>query len=388
MQGLESLHIEGRRALVRVDFNVPLRDDGTILDDTRIRAALPTLEYLLERNCSCVVATHVGRPGGQRDENLRIDPVASRLVDLLPDRNVQSCDDIAGEAAQSMAYALRPGTLGVLQNLRFHPGEKADDPDLAAGLARLGDVYVNDAFAVCHRRHASVHAVARCFPAEDRAAGRLVQRETQAIDSAMDQPARPFVAVIGGAKVADKIAAMRALLDRVDHLLVGGVPAFTLLRARGDDVGGSPVEEDQLDAARELLNKAGDRLLLPVDHAVPVPRDDVVTVDALPAGVAALDIGAETSTRYKRILEQAGTVIWNGPMGHVEDPRFFAGSRSVAQAIARSDANTIVGGGDTAGIPRQLGLLEAMTHVSTGGGAFLGYLVRNTLPALQALEDH
>ncbi len=387
MQGLESLHIEGRRALVRVDFNVPLHDDGTIRDDTRIRAALPTLEYLLQRDCACVVATHLGRPGGQRIEDLRIDPIASRLADLLPDRAVQHCDDITGETAQSMAYALRPGTLGLLQNLRFHPGEEADDPDLAAGLAQLGDVYVNDAFAVCHRRHASVYSVARHFPAADRAAGLLVRRETQAIDGAMDQPARPFVAVIGGAKVSDKIAAMRALLDRVDHVLVGGVPAFTLLKARGDDVGGAPVEEDQLDAARQLLDKAGDRLLLPVDHAVPAPRDDVLTVDMLPAGVAALDIGAETSTRYRQILEQAGTVIWNGPMGYVEDPRFFAGSRTVARAIARSGANAIVGGGDTTGIPQRLGLLDAMTHVSTGGGAFLSYVAHRTLPALQALGD-
>ncbi|MFW5969706.1 MAG: phosphoglycerate kinase [Halofilum sp. (in: g-proteobacteria)] len=386
MRTLTSLAPAGRRALVRVDFNVPLDADGAIIDDARIRAALPTLRHLVAQGCPCVVASHLGRPGGKPDDGLRMAPVCERLKELMSDVAVEACDDIAGDEARARASALAPGAILVLQNLRFEPGEEKNDDGFAAELSRLGEIYVNDAFAVCHREHASVDALPRRFVAENRAAGLLVEREVEAIDDALHAPRRPLVAIFGGAKVSGKLAAMRTALDRVDRILVGGAAACTLLKAGGEEVGTSMVEDDCLDEARRLLETGGERLRLPRDHAVPAARDDVRTVERIPRDAPALDIGPATITAYRQIINDAGTVIWNGPLGYVEDARFIGGTRGIAEALKCSDATCVAGGGHTGDILRRLGLAEAMTHVSTGGGAFLHYVAHRDLPALRVLQ--
>lgn len=389
MKRLENLALRDARALVRVDFNVPLDQDGSVVDDTRIRASLPTLHHLCYQNAACILMTHLGRPGGKPTPGLSLKPVVQRLSQLLPEHEVRHCEEVVGPRAREMAESLRGGQVLVLENLRFHPGEKEDDGDFASELAGLGQVYVNDAFAACHRTHASVHAVARRFEPGHRAVGFLVEHELDVLGTLVDSPRRPFIALFGGAKVDDKLKAGRALVDRVDRLLVGGAMAYTFLRARGVDVGASKVENDQLDAARQILDRAGDKLVLPRDHVMAKGDEasDARTGDNLDDAFQGLDIGPETASLFAREIRGASTVVWNGPMGKIEDMRFLAGTRQVAQAMASSSATTIVGGGETGEVVRRLGVQDQLTHVSTGGSAFLDYIAHGTLPALEVLRS-
>lgn len=391
MLTIDSFELQERRVLLRAGLNVPVSEDGQILDDTRIRAALPTIEYVLARGAPCIVMSHLGRPGGRRVKRLSLAPVARRLSELVPRASVRLSQDVGGDEARRIARDLRAGGVLVLENLRFHPGERENDSEFAARLANLGDVYVNDAFAVCHRAHASVNAVPKIFPKDARCAGLLVKREVEALDKVLEAPAHPFVGIFGGMTASDKLDALSSLLERVDRLLVGGALAYTFLKARGIAVGDSKVDEKNLEAARQLMAGAGEKLLLPVDHAVAggtgPERERMVASENIDPGWAGLDIGPETIAHYRRALEGARSIVWNGPMGKLEEEAFFQGTRAIAQTVARSDATTIVGGGETGLALHQLGLAKEMTHVSTGGGAFLMYIAKGTLPALRALVE-
>ena len=390
MRTIRSLDLDGRRALVRVDFNVRL-DRGAVADDARIRAALPTLRYALERGASCVLMAHLGRPHGKPDGHLELDPVARRLSELLPERYLRKCDEVVGPRARAMAEDLRPGQLLLLENLRFHRGEEANDEGFAAELAALGDLYVDDAFAACHREHASIVGAPARFAADARGGGLLLEREVDALSSVRDAPEAPFVAVFGGAKVEDKLEAVGALLDGADRVLVGGAMAMTFLAARGRAVGRPKVERDLLDTARGILDRGGDKILLPVDHAVAGDEGEgrrrTIARGDVPSEATALDIGPETIARYEAEIERARTVVWNGPMGKFEDESFRTGTRAVVDALARPGKTTVVGRGETGEAVRLLGKAEAMTHVSTGGGAFLTFLANGTLPGIEALEE-
>ncbi|WP_166260667.1 phosphoglycerate kinase [Marinobacter salicampi] len=385
MKTLSDLDLTNSRALVRVDFNVPQNDEGMVLDDSRMRAALPTLRHLLEKNVACVLMSHLGRPGGKRVAQLSLAPVAEKLSELLPDHRIRHCEEVVGSRAEEMARALAGGEILLLENLRFHPGEKANDDQFAGALAGLGDVYVNDAFAACHREHASVHATATRFHPDRRAVGRLVEREIEALDKIVDNPQQPLVAIFGGAKVADKLEVVSAFIDRADRILIGGAMAYTFLRAQDRSTGSSKVEEDHLDEAREILDKAGDKLLLPIDHLM--TRDgEVRTGDEITGDWMGMDIGPDTASRYAEAIGSAATVVWNGPMGKIEEEKYFSGTQRIAQAMAESRAITVVGGGETGQAVHKLGIEDKLTHLSTGGGAFLDYLAQGSLPALQVLK--
>lgn len=391
MRSIDSLNLRNKRVLIRVDFNVPLSDEGTVIDDGRIQAALPTIEHALEHDGACVLMSHLGRPRGRREDKLRLAPVAERLAELLPRVKVSSSDEVVGERAQAMARELGSGEILLLENLRFHPGETSNDPEFAAQLASLGELYVNDAFAVCHRKHASVYALAERFSPDQRAGGLLVEREVAALSRIVDSPERPFIAIFGGAKVSDKLEAVDALLGRVDRILIGGAMSYTFLRARGQKVGNSLVEDAQIDAAREMLERGGEKILLPSDHAVVKGagpgRDRGVATGSIPDGMVALDIGPETVARYQAEIESASTIVWNGPMGKIEDKPFAEGTRAIAEFVAYADATTIVGGGETGEVVRRFKLQSRMTHLSTGGGAFLDYIAHGSLPALEVLRE-
>jgi phosphoglycerate kinase len=367
---------------------VPLDDKGAVLDDTRIRAALPTLTFALERHAACVVMTHLGRPGGKRDESLTLAPVADRLAELLPGYDVRRCDHVIGERAQAMARDLRGGQILLLENLRFDPGEEQGDARFAAELASLGQLYINDAFAVCHRKHASVYALPRIFPAEQRAIGLLVKRELDGLAPIVNNPKRPYIAIFGGAKVFDKLDAVNRMVDRADEVLVGGAMAYTFLKASGHEIGASLVEPNLLDVAREILERAGSKLVLPSDHVIAskmgTERDQIA--DEIPENWVGLDIGPVTIARFVEKIRKAATVVWNGPMGRIEHDTFLAGTREIAESIASSGAMSIVGGGETGEVIHRLQLAEQFTHLSTGGGAFLAYIVHGTLPALEILK--
>lgn len=379
--------VKGKRVLVRVDFNVPLSDDH-VADDTRIRAALPTIQYLLERGASVILMSHLGRPEGEVREELRMDPVARRLSELLG-REVIKVDDCVGREAEQAASALNPGQVLLLENLRFHPGEEENDPSFAQQLASLADLYVNDAFGAAHRAHASTAGVPRYLPA---VSGLLMEKELEALGNALTNPSRPFVAILGGAKVSGKIGVIRNLLDKVDSLLVGGGMANTFLKAQGHEVGESLVDEGSLPAAREILQQARGKLVLPVDVVVAEAFDaqaeaKTVGVEEVPSTWRILDIGPETLDLFKAKLASAKTVVWNGPMGVFEFPRFAAGTVALAQNLADTRATTIVGGGDSVAALQQAGLMDKMSHVSTGGGAALEFLEGKTLPGVAALQD-
>ncbi|HEV3162818.1 MAG TPA: phosphoglycerate kinase, partial [Isosphaeraceae bacterium] len=376
-QTIRDLDLKGRKVLVRVDFNVPLTKDGEVSDDRRIRAALPTLNYLLRQGASLVLVSHLGRPSGnaQEDTPFRMDKVAAKLQQDLG-RPVKKAGDTVGPEAQAACGSLQQGGVVVLENVRFNKGEKKGDPQFAAQLAGLADCYVNDAFGTCHRDEASMVAVPEQFPPEHRAIGFLVEKELQILATLLGKPKTPMVAVMGGAKVSDKITLIENLLPRVDRLLIGGAMTYTFLKAQGHEIGKSRVEADKLDEARRLLQLAGAKLVLPKDHVVATSPDasaqtNVVEGSDLPEGWFGMDIGPATAAAYRGIIEAAGTVVWNGPMGKFEDEPFRAGTIKVAEAMADSKAVTVVGGGETAEAVEQFGVAEKMTHVSTGGGAFL-----------------
>lgn len=388
---VRDLDVDGKKVLVRVDFNVPLNDKGEITDDTRITASLPTIQYLLEQKAAVILMAHLGRPKGQVKPELSLAPVAKHLGKLLG-KKILFAPDCVGEAAQAAASKLKPGHILLLENLRFHKEEEKNDMEFAEKLASLADLYVNDGFGVSHRAHASVEGVTHFLPA---AAGFLLEKEIQYVGQAVTNPLHPFVAIIGGAKVSDKIGVISNLLDKVDTLLIGGGMANTFLAAQGYKMGKSLVEEDKLDLAKELLAKAKKNkvnMLLPTDlvmAAAFAPDAEHVTekVKNLNQAYMALDIGAETSKAYAEALADAKMIVWNGPMGVFEMDAFCKGTEAVAKAVAKSRATSIVGGGDSVAAIEKLGLAKRITHISTGGGASLEYLEGKVLPGVAALDD-
>ncbi len=388
---VRDIDVTGRRVLVRVDFNVPLdKKTNEITDDTRIEAALPTIKYLIDHRARVILCSHLGRPGGVTP-GLSLKPVAERLAKLLG-RPVQTADDCVGARAEAAVAVLADGGVLLLENLRFHEEEEKNDPAFARSLASLAEVYVNDAFGTAHRAHASTAGVTAYLPA---VAGFLMEKELEFLGKALADPGRPFTMIVGGAKVSDKITMLENILPRVDALVIGGGMANTFLKAQGHDVGGSKVENEQLDFARGMVAKAGEKgvhLLLPSDAVVAErfeaqsPRR-TVTVDEVPGGWLMLDIGPETVKRFSEEIGRSRTVVWNGPMGVFEFPAFAGGTQAIAALLAKLDAVTIIGGGDTAAAVVQQGLADKMTHVSTGGGASLEFLEGKTLPGVAALQD-
>lgn len=385
---LTDLNVAGKRVLVRVDFNVPLDDARNITDDTRIRAALPTIEHLLNSGAAVILMSHLGRPKGV-DDALRLDPVATRLSELIR-RPVAKVDDCVGPEVEAAAKALEPGQVLLLDNLRFHKEETANDPDFARRLASLADVYVNDAFGAAHRAHASTAGVAEHLPA---AAGFLLAKELDVLGGALDNPERPFLAILGGAKVSDKIGVIRNLLTKVDTLLIGGGMAYTFIKAKGYEVGKSLLDTERIELAKELMAEAEERgvkLLLPVDVVVADEFSEdantqEVAIEAIPADWEALDIGPKTRELFAAEVAKAKTILWNGPMGVFEMAPFANGTRAVAEAMAASTGTTIIGGGDSAAAVQQFGLAERMSHISTGGGASLEFIEGKVLPGVAAL---
>ncbi|MFN2290309.1 MAG: phosphoglycerate kinase [Anaerolineae bacterium] len=385
---IRDVDVQGKRVLVRVDFNVPL-EAGKVADDTRIQAALPTIRYLLDREATVILCSHLGRPKGQVDESLKMDPVAGRLAQLL-DQPVTKLDDCVGPAVESAVRQAGPGEVILLENTRFHPEEKANDPEFARQLAGLAELYVNDAFGSAHRAHASTEGVAHDLPA---VAGFLMEKEIEFLGRVLAEPEHPFIAILGGAKISDKIGVIENLLAQVDAFLIGGGMANTFLKAEGYDVGVSLVEDDSLEVARNLLQQAGDKLALPVDVTVADRFEaeafsQVVAAGNVPPGWRILDIGPRTLELFQGHLEKARTVVWNGPMGVFEFPKFAQGTEAVARILANlPEAITVIGGGDSAAAVKRAGLDEKMTHVSTGGGASLEFLEGKTLPGVAALLD-
>ena len=385
----EELSIEKRKVLLRVDFNVPLKD-GVITDDTRIQAALPTIKALLANECSLIVCSHLGRPKGKRVASLSLEPVAERLSELL-DRKIIFSHETIGDGVRKAAGDLKPGEILLLENLRFDPGEKKNSEAFALELSKLAEVYVDDAFGTSHRAHGSVAGVTQFF--EEKGIGYLIEKELKFLSNALDEPKHPFVAILGGAKVSDKIIVIEALLKKADVLLIGGAMAYTFLKAQGLEVGTSLVENEKLDLAKNLMataNIASCRLLLPVDHIVATAPDSaetsIVTSEEMPSEMSGFDIGPQTSDLYRAEILKAATVFWNGPMGMFEVENFAKGTRSVAQALADSDSVTVVGGGDSAAAIRQMGFFDKVSHVSTGGGASMELVEGKDLPGLAVLK--
>ena len=382
------LPVAGRRVFVRVDFNVPIDQSGHITDDRRIREALPTINYLIEHGAVVTLASHLGRPGGKPNPAYTLRPVAERLTQLLG-RPVTFIPEAVGPVAEAAVQRLQPGDVALLENLRFYPGEEKNDPAFAEQLAKLANLYVNDAFGTAHRAHASTVGIAHYLPA---VSGFLLQKELRALGTALEAPARPLVAVVGGAKISSKIAVLQNLLPRVDSLLVGGGMANTFLKALGYEVGRSLVENDQLPIARQISAAAGPKLVLPVDVVVATEATadalpEVVAIDRVPPEKMILDVGPRTVDRFGEIFRNGGTVIWNGPLGLVEIPSFAGGTLGTARARADAPAVSVIGGGDLVGALEQMGLADRMTHVSTGGGASLEFLEGKVLPGVAALED-
>lgn len=392
VRDLTDEQLRGKRALVRTDFNVPLDDDCRITDDTRIRASVPTLKFLLDRGARPVVLSHLGRPKGKPTPKYSLQPVAARLAELTGVK-VNFVETTDTDEAMKASHDLPPGEILLLENTRFLGGEESNDPRLARSLAELGDFFVNDAFGAAHRAHASTAGV--CEHLRPAVAGLLMQRELDYLGNALSSPKHPFVAILGGSKISGKIDVIEALLPKVDALLIGGAMACTFYRALGLETGRSLVEEDRVDMARDLLEKSGTRIILPHDAMVASGIDSpqsahAVARDAIGAGEAMLDIGPKTAESYARAIASAKTVLWNGPMGVFETPPFDRGTKTIAEAMAAATATgatTIVGGGDSAAAVTQEGLADKMSHVSTGGGASLEYLEGKPLPGVEALDD-
>ena len=384
---IRDLDLNGKRVLVRVDFNVPI-EDGKIGDDTRIRATVPTLEYLLQQRASLILCSHLGRPKGTPNPKYSLRLVAGYLGNLIR-KSVDFAEDCIGPVAEHAAKLLKPGDVLLLENTRFHSGEKKNDPEMARQLASLADVYVNDAFGTAHRAHASTVGVASFLPA---VSGFLIEKETQYLGKVIADPKHPFIAILGGGKISDKIGVIRNLLDNADQVLIGGGIANTFFKAQGYPVGDSLFEEEVLDTARQLVQEAGSRLRLPVDVVIADHFDAnanyrVMGMGPVSNGWRILDIGPESVTAFRKTIAKAKTVVWNGPMGVFEFPRFAEGTYGVAKAVAESDATSIIGGGDSVAAVKQAGLSEQITYISTGGGAFLMMLEGVTLPGVAALLD-
>jgi phosphoglycerate kinase len=384
---VRDVDVRGKRVLVRVDFNVPLKD-GEVTDDTRIQAALPTLRYLISHGARLILCSHLGRPKGEYDPLLSLRPVAVRLGTLLG-KPVAFASDCIGDKASAAASELADGDVLLLENTRFHAGEKKNDPEFSRELASLAEIYVDDAFGSAHRAHASTEGVTKFLPA---VGGFLMEKELKFLGDALADPEHPFIAILGGAKISDKIGVVERLLSLADRLLIGGGMANTFLASQGHAMAQSLVEAEALDQARYLMSKAGSKIMLPVDLVAAQAFESnavhkVVGVDQVPGGWQALDIGPKTVEAFSQVISDARLVVWNGPMGVFEFEAFAVGTRAIAKAVAECNGTTIVGGGDSAAAVRQAGLTEAMTHVSTGGGASLEFLEGKTLPGVAALQD-
>jgi phosphoglycerate kinase len=388
---IRDVELKNKRVLVRVDFNVPRDKDGNVTDDTRIRAALPTINYLLDNQAKVILTSHLGRPKGEVDEKYRLDQVAERLSELLGQKVKKTATTIGPDAEEAVEN-LKPGEVLLLENVRFNPGETKNDPDFAKKLAAFADLYVNDAFGAAHRAHASTAGVAQYLPA---VAGFLMEKELKALGGALNNPEKPFVAIIGGAKVSDKIGVIENLLHKVDALIIGGGMANTFLKAQGFEMGKSLVEEDKVELAKNLLSAAQDKgvkFLLPADlvvaDSIEKPGEiSTVKVDEVPQDKMALDIGPATIELYQDTIKDAKTIVWNGPMGVFEVDAFSNGTNQVAQGVAKSSANSIIGGGDSVAAIEKAGLAQEITHISTGGGASLEFLEGKELPGVVALND-
>lgn len=389
---VKDVDVRSKRVLVRVDYNVPLDANGNVSDDKRITASLPTINYLLEQGARIILCSHLGRPKGEVKKEFSLAPVAKRLKELLPNVNIYFASDCIGEEAQQKAAALKDGEILLLENLRFHKEEEKNDPEFAKKLASLAEIYVSDAFGTVHRAHASTAGVAAYLPA---VAGFLIGKELSIMGGALENPERPFVAILGGAKVADKIGVITNLLNKCDTLLIGGGMAYTFFKAMGYEIGDSLLDAESIDLAKQLMETAkekGVKLLLPVDTVVAKAfaadaEHMTVSANAIPAGWQGLDIGEKTRELFASEIKNAKTVIWNGPMGVFEFPEFAKGTEAVAKACAECGGTTIIGGGDSASAVKKLGYADKMTHISTGGGASLEFLEGKVLPGVAALND-
>lgn len=388
---IEDINVKNKKVLVRVDFNVPLDDNANITDDTRIRAALPTIKYLLDQQAKVVLMSHLGRPKGEFKPEFSLRPAAKRLSELLG-IDVTMAKDVIGQSAKNAVDEIKDGEVVLLENLRFHKEETSNDPEFAKALANFGEVYVNDAFGTAHRAHASTAGVAHYLPA---VAGYLIKKELDVMGKALSNPERPFIAILGGAKVSDKIGVIENLIEKVDTLIIGGGMAYTFFKARGYEIGESLLEADKVDLAKSLEEKAktkGVKFLLPVDNVVAQEfKADavhkVVDSNKIPADWQGLDIGPKTRKLFGEEIKNAKTVVWNGPMGVFEMPAFAKGTQAIAEYMSQCDGTTIIGGGDSAAAVEQMGYADKMTHISTGGGASLEFLEGKSLPGVAALND-
>lgn len=385
---IEDIDVNGKKVLMRCDFNVPQDENGNITDNRRIVSALPSIKYLIEHNAKVILCSHLGRPKGEFKEKYSLKPIAEELSKLLG-KEVKLAKDVIGEDAHNLANNLKDGDVMLLENVRFHKEEEANDPEFAKKLADMAEIYVNDAFGTAHRAHASTAGVASYLPA---VSGFLIKKELDFMGSALENPERPFVAILGGAKVSDKIGVIENLMEKVDTLIIGGAMAYTFLKATGKNIGNSLCEDEKLELAKNILEKAKQKnvkLMLPVDNIEAKSTDDEVTkiVEDIEDGYAGFDIGPKTIEMYEKELESAKTVVWNGPLGMFELEKFANGTMSIARKLAELDAITIIGGGDSASAIEKAGLSDKMSHISTGGGASLEFLEGKKLPGIEVLED-
>ena len=389
---IEDIQVAGKKVLVRVDFNVPLTEDGKVADDKRIVAALPTIKYLLAHNAKVILCSHLGRPKGEVNKKYTLAPVGEKLAELLPDTRIWFAEDTIGESAKAAIADMKEGEIVLLENTRFYKEEEKNDPAFAKALADLADIFVSDAFGTVHRAHASTAGVANYIPA---VAGYLIGKELGVMGEALDNPVRPFVAILGGAKVADKIGVIKNLLTKCDSLIIGGGMAYTFFKAKGYEIGDSLLDADSIELAKDLMKEAEERgvkLLLPIDTVVAKEfaadaEHKTVDSDKIPAGWQGLDIGEKTIALFRETILEAKTVVWNGPMGVFEFPAFAVGTKAIAQACADCSGTTIVGGGDSASAVKKLGYADKITHISTGGGASLEFLEGKVLPGVAVLND-